>query len=315
MQTAFAQLKLFTEPYVHSYYQTTGRQPILKAIYSAKKSIDIEIYLLTDKRIINALIKQSHAGVKIRIILEKSPYNPNNSYSKANKWRKLLKNNDITIKSGNPIFALTHEKAIVIDNNKALIMTLNLTYSAFKWNREYGIIDDTNADVQEIEQVFNADWHRNTPTLTNKNLLWSPVNSQTRLMDLIKSARKSIIIENEEFIDKEIARALAKAAKKHVNIKLILPQRMAHQYLVKKLIHNGAHVRFFDPNKDQLNMHAKMMVVDSTTAYVGSINFSYSSLQKNRELGILIHAQNNADIIRQLTKVFYHDWNNATTNV
>ncbi len=313
MQTAFAQLKLFTEPYVHQYYQTTGRQPILKAIYSAKKSIDIEIYLLTDKRIINALIKRARAGIKIRIILEQSPYNPNNSYSKANKWRKLLKSNGINIESGNPKFSLTHEKAIVIDNNEALIMTLNLTYSAFKWNREYGIIDD--ADVQEIEQVFNADWHRNTPTLTNKNLLWSPVNSQTRLLNLIKSAKQSIIIENEEFIDKEIARALVKAAKKHINIKLILPKRMAHKYLVKKLIRNGAHVKTLDPAKNQLNMHAKMMVVDNTTAYVGSINFSYSSLQKNRELGILIHAQNDADVITQLTKVFYHDWNNAATQV
>ncbi len=312
MQSAFARLQLFTEPYVHHYYQTTGRQPVLKAIYGAKKTIDIEIYLLTDKRTINALIKQAQSGVKIRIILEKSPYNPNNSYSKAKKWQKLLEHNDIAIKSGNPKFSLTHEKAIVIDNNKALIMTLNLTYSSFKWNREYGIIDDNQADVAEIEQVFNADWHRNPVKVTNKDLLWSPVNSQKRLINLIKSAKKSIIIENEEIIDKDIARALVKAAKKHVNIKLILPKRMMNNYLVKKLIRNGAHVRFFDPNKGQLNMHAKMMVVDNSEAYVGSINFSYSSLQKNRELGIMIHAQNNADIITQLAKVFYHDWNNAS---
>jgi len=34
-------------------------------------------------------------------------------------------------------------------------------------------------------------------------------------------------------------------------------------------------------------MHAKAMIVDGDTAYVGSINFTKNSIERNREIGLI----------------------------
>jgi len=34
-------------------------------------------------------------------------------------------------------------------------------------------------------------------------------------------------------------------------------------------------------------MHAKAMIIDGDTAYVGSINFTKNSIERNREIGLI----------------------------
>ena len=55
-----------------------GAYPILKAIEDAKKTIDIQVYMLTMNDIIQALVKAAQRKVTVRIILEKEPFNPGN---------------------------------------------------------------------------------------------------------------------------------------------------------------------------------------------------------------------------------------------
>jgi phosphatidylserine/phosphatidylglycerophosphate/cardiolipin synthase-like enzyme len=56
-------------------------------------------------------------------------------------------------------------------------------------------------------------------------------------------------------------------------------------------------------------MHAKMIISDDKKAYIGSINFSTQSMDKNRELGIILTQQ---DIIQTISTTFQKDWNTAT---
>ena len=56
-------------------------------------------------------------------------------------------------------------------------------------------------------------------------------------------------------------------------------------------------------------MHAKLILVDGARACVGSENFSPTSLDANRELGIVL-----ADpaAIATLSAAFEHDWSTGT---
>jgi len=56
-------------------------------------------------------------------------------------------------------------------------------------------------------------------------------------------------------------------------------------------------------------IHVKSMIVDGTSAYLGSENFSYTSLDKNREVGLIT---NQADVIGTMKGTFEGDWSNAT---
>ncbi|MFM9053962.1 MAG: phospholipase D-like domain-containing protein, partial [Solirubrobacterales bacterium] len=56
------------------------------------------------------------------------------------------------------------------------------------------------------------------------------------------------------------------------------------------LTKNGVEVKLFDNNTPQgvLYIHAKAIVADGTRAFMGSENFGYSSMNYNRELGLML---------------------------
>jgi phosphatidylserine/phosphatidylglycerophosphate/cardiolipin synthase-like enzyme len=55
----------------------------------------------------------------------------------------------------------------------------------------------------------------------------------------------------------------------------------------------------------KLYMHAKIIVVDGKTAFVGSENISTQSLDRNRELGIIV---SDAGVLNTLQSTFQKDW-------
>ena len=55
-------------------------------------------------------------------------------------------------------------------------------------------------------------------------------------------------------------------------------------------------------------MHAKIIVVDGQKAFVGSENISTASLERNREVGLLIADTN---VINTLQQTFQQDWTDS----
>jgi phosphatidylserine/phosphatidylglycerophosphate/cardiolipin synthase-like enzyme len=56
---------------------------------------------------------------------------------------------------------------------------------------------------------------------------------------------------------------------------------------------------------NRLYIHAKVIIIDRKAAFIGSINFSKYSIDRNRELGIIVM---DPEIIRRLEDVFNRDW-------
>ena len=57
--------------------------------------------------------------------------------------------------------------------------------------------------------------------------------------------------------------------------------------------------------KIQYYMHAKLIIIDQKLAFVGSENLSWESLNRNREVGILISDQ---PTVQSLSAIFDGDW-------
>ncbi len=305
---AFSATKIIIEP-------QSGRTPILNAIKQAKKSIKMEMYLLSDQKIIHALINSAKQGVNIQVLLEQTPYQSNNKpNTQPERVFSQLSKAGIHVKWTSPHYKLTHEKALIIDHKTAYILTFNQTYSAYKFNREYGIIDTDANDVSEIEKVFNNDWSNKNPKVFEKNLLWSPINARSKILGLIYAAKFSLFIEAEEVQDWAIEAALVKRAKSGIDVRLILPKSTQIPKNVKNLMKHGVKIRFLNQNKKQLYMHAKMILADGQSAYIGSENLSYASLNYNRELGIILRQSRGYQekhILKILEKTFLLDWSHA----
>lgn len=278
-----------------------GRQPILDAIDNARQEILVEMYLLSDKQIIEALSNARGRGVAVNVMLEKHPFGGSNL---NNKSEKTLRENGVAVKWTNPSFSLTHEKAVVIDGRQAFILNQNLTASAFTKNREYNIIDTNPEDVSEVRNIFLADWERREFKPTTTHLIISPKNSRAALTTLIKSAIKTIDIEMEYIEDEKIVSLLSDKAKT-TQIRLIIPtftQFPANKDSAKRLAQDGVSVKTLSSPY----IHAKMILTDDVKAYIGSINLSTQSMDENRELGIMLSEN---EIIKTLAETFSSDWN------
>ncbi len=290
-------LQLFIEP-------EAGRAPIIDAIKNAQKEILVEMYLLSDKYVIESLIESRAKGIAVDVMLEEHPFGGGNINTKT---KAELESHDIAFKWTNSDFALTHEKAIVIDSSTALILTQNLTTSSFDKNREYNLINKDPKDVMEIKNIFISDWERkdHTPT-TDTHLVISPSFSRPAITSLINSAAHEIDIEIESFNDKGIA-SLLKSVAKNVNIKLIIPplkEINSNSEVARDLLNSGISVKTLSSPY----VHAKLILVDNSKAYVGSINLSAQSMDENREVGMILTQK---DIIDSLQSSFSKDWENA----
>jgi len=291
-------VQVFVEP-------DAGESPVVNAIESAKKSVWLEMYLMSDSKVIYALEDAANHGVDVRVMLEPNPFGA----SPPTKTMDELKAAGAKVEDSDPSFALTHEKGMVIDGTTAFIMTSNFSRaglggysSSSSYNdRDYGIIDTNSQDVQTVAAIFQADWNRASVQISDPNLVVSPVNSRNDLTTLLNSARSSIFIESEEMNDSSIEQVLANAARRGVKVEVILPSGTSNNAGISAIQPGGVQVR----EDSGLYMHAKLIIVDGQKAFVGSENFSAQSLDQNRELGIIIADQG---ALQTLQNTFQHDW-------
>ncbi len=291
-------VQVFVEP-------SAKAQPITQAIATATKSVWVEVYLLTDRDVINALENAANRGVDVRVLLELHPYG-GGATSPAQVLQEL-QTAGVKAEGADPRLHYTHEKARIVDGATLYGMSCNLTYSGLGGSdRDYGVIDTNAPDVQEAATIFQADWQRQTPTLTDPNLVVSPVNARAKLAALIAGAHHTLYVEDEEMSDTQSEDALIAAAQRGVTVELVLPTSAASSNGsdVARLTQGGVHVRYIGSPY----MHAKLIIADGAVAFVGSDNFSANSLDDNRELGLVI-----ADpvAIDTLGQTFSGDWAKA----
>lgn len=288
-----------------------GTGPVVNAIKDAKKSVWLEIYLLSNQDIISALEEDANRGIDVRVMLEQHPFGGGN-ISPTTTVSKL-KSAGVKAQFTNPAFKLTHEKGMVIDQATAYIMTSNFTNAALgagssTRNREYLIVDTNKKDVQAVASIFQADWDRTTPDISNDNLVVSPVNSRNAFTTLIGSAKKTLQIEAEEMNDNSLEEALITADQQGVEVQVILPKQNDNSGStpdgIASIKHGGVSVR----EDSKLYMHAKIIIVDGKKAFVGSENISTQSLDENRELGIII---SDNDVLNTLQQTFEKDWSQS----
>jgi len=280
-----------------------GRAPILNAINNTRYSLHLVMYGFTDDAILNALINQHDRGKNVQIILEEAPYKAGKENVKAiNAFTKHGLNWQGTI----PSIRLIHQKTLVIDADKALVMTFNFTNSTFKQTRNFALVLEDPRLVREIEEHFSADWNHQVSLSHHPSLIWSPGESRRKIIALINHAKQSISIYAQQLNDYKIVGALANAAKGGVQID-VLTSRKLNDKQAAYLQQRGVNIRY---SKD-LYIHAKAFIIDQQTAIIGSTNLTRASLDDNRELSVITQDKN---IIKPLSETFEKDWQNANAN-
>lgn len=266
---------------------------IIAAIKGAKTSVHMTMYLLTNNDVEDALIALHKAGKDVKVVLNKNF--PSNGGDNTDTYSKL-KGQGVDVVYAPGSYTFTHEKAVIIDGEKVLIMTMNLTASSAKDNREFIATDSDPDDVAAAESIFDADYTSTAITLNSKLVVSpaeaQPVDPRTRLSTLIKSAKKTLDVEIQSLSDGTITDAILAAKDAGVAVRIVTTapgdneETPAELDMLTKL--KGKSVPVVGLAKPYV--HAKAIVVDGALAFVGSQNFTPTALFQNRELGVVTDA-------------------------
>lgn len=300
---------------------------MLIALASAQHTICFETYILaadrTGDRFKAVLIERVKAGVAVRII-----YDAVGSFGLPESWVDELRRAGCEVIDFNPIapwrrrFRLSHRdhrKIIVVDNRVAFTGGLNIAddYAAVEdggvgWHDMHCRV--TGAIAHDLARMFRRTWLRcggpDYPVEPPPPPVAPPSDSApfVRLLDntlrrqrttvrraylhVINAAHKLVLIQNAYFLpDRGLRRALARAAARGVDVRVMVPGRSdvrliewAGLYVLRRLARRG--VKIF--RWRGVMMHAKTATVDALWSTIGSYNFDAQSRFNNLEVTVEI---------------------------
>jgi cardiolipin synthase len=230
-----------------------------------------------------------------------------------------------------------HRKIVVVDRRIALTGGMNLAWPYMGSAPDPGFWTDLSAVVEgpaaaDLEALFLSDWAFATgedPSMLVRGAASpdtshavshhsaSPDDSSVQvvasgpdvpddplyetLVSLIFAARKRIWIVTPYFVpDEMLSRALNLAARRGVDVRLIVPAHsnhvtadLARESYLRDLHQAGGQVLLYQP----VMLHAKAVVFDDRLAVIGSANMDNRSLFLNYEVALFLYSRQEVDAV------------------
>ena len=283
---------------------------ILAAIERARKSLRVKMFVFSDPRLIDAVIAAKQRGVAVRIMLNAGRRDGDDDNAES---RKVLRHAGIEVIDGNPDFALTHEKSMVVDDDVAFVKSLNWAPENLDETRDYAIVTDHRHEVDEIVACFEADWERKTfKGHEESTLIWCRGLGRERVAHFIDQAKHTLVVQNERYQDAVIIERLVRAQTRGVKVRVMA--RAPHTLKKDKLVEGVGGLRILQDvgvrvhKLKHLRLHGKLLLADDARAIIGSINLAPGSFDDRRELAIEV---DDKKVIKRLVEVTEHDWKHS----
>lgn len=285
-------------------------QPLIDAINSAKRSLNVRMFLFTDETLLNAVIAAKQRGVNVRVMLNPAR---RSGESENDASRQKLADAGIDVRDSHPKFDLTHQKSMVVDDEIGYVESLNWEPRDLTETRDYAVTTTNALEVQQMIECFDADWNqKDFAPHPDSRLIWCPDNGRQRIADFIDRAEHTLYLQNERYQDAVIIEHLVRAVGRGVKVHILA--KPLHTLKGSKLIEAVGGLRILQDvgakvhRTHHVKLHAKMMLADGKRAIVGSINLAPGSFDSRRELAI---ETDNAHVVERLEKVARADWESS----
>jgi cardiolipin synthase len=265
-----------------------GVAPVLLALKKAKTSIDIVVFRLDMKEVVNELGAAVARGLTVRALVA---HTNRGGEKTLRKLELQMLESGVTVSRTADDLVRYHGKLLIIDGRTLHVNGFNFTELDVSRSRSFGIATSQRSVVQEALKLFQADCDRKPYISTNAQLVVSPENSRARLSAFIKGAKHQLFIYDPEATDPVIMRLLAERAKAGVDVRIIGKSSAKGDVSVQKY-----------PGK---RLHVRSIMRDGSHAFLGSQSLRRIELDRRREVGIFISQKR---IVRQMVAVFESDW-------
>lgn len=272
------------------------RTRLVGAIDGARASLEVATYILEDAQIVESLERAHGRGVSVRVLVD--GMRTDNEPAIA-----ALLAAGVDVRTSMPEFEHYHPKILVADASTAWVMSANLNGYSMESERNHGVVLRDPRDVAHVRSVFEQDFGGPVADLECTRLVLSPLNSRERIEALIASAETDLRLQQLSLTDRAVRTRIAERAAAGVRVRVILADPAwidSNTESARILREGGAEVRFLSVPEN----HAKLIVADEA-AFVGSENLSWTSLERNREIGIVSDAPSTTG---PLVEAFETDW-------
>ena len=143
-----------SKPVNHAYFSPgdTCLNAIIASIKSAKSSLKICVFTISDDRITRAILRAHRSGIQVKILTDNEKL-----YDKGSDIREL-KQAGIPVRVDNTANHM-HHKFAILDNQTVLTGSYNWTRSAALYNHENLIITNEKTLVTNFCREFDRLWN------------------------------------------------------------------------------------------------------------------------------------------------------------
>ncbi|MEW6222112.1 MAG: phosphatidylserine/phosphatidylglycerophosphate/cardiolipin synthase family protein [Candidatus Hadarchaeota archaeon] len=303
---------------------------ILGLIENARTSIDMEVYTIYKYTsgpvadIVNAINRAASRGVRVRILIDNEIYTKLATESPSS--RAMLDNMDahenIELRQSG---WLMHSKVVIADNEAACVSSANMSTSGMTTSRNTGVIVRGETFVRALEAVFEAGWtgNENQPGFENGwtvdwikpvvtqigSLNWVPQTLDV-ILDLVNSASKTIRIPMYVISGSpsQLTNTVENAGARGVDVKIMVDRDYSNlsEYPVLLRLDQSPNTEVKYAGLSNYGVyHSKTAVADGARAYVGSANWTSTSMTSRREIGVYFEDGTLASAIENM---FQSDW-------
>jgi phosphatidylserine/phosphatidylglycerophosphate/cardiolipin synthase-like enzyme len=271
---------------------------LTEAIEASQSTIDLMMYQFTRPALVKSLSAASGRGVAIRVVIDARQ--TENAATVA-----ALKAAGVDIRAAPARFSHNHSKVLIVDKNTAFLMSANFNDYSMASERNYGLVVTSPQDVGDLQTVFDADFAGVALSgLDCTRLILSPANARDRLGSLIGSAEKTLDLAVMYLSDAALEDAVIARHKAGVSLRILFADPgwiKSNSETAARLKAEGISVRYLSYPE----LHAKLIVADDRV-FIGSQNLSWTSLEKNREVGLIDTTQ---ELVGKVNVQFDADWN------
>lgn len=270
----------------------------------ANTSIIIRMFIWKDDRtgrtIRDSLLRVADRGVQISITKEASGdfFETHQSFldtrkSRDARWVRFWHHKNISVDHR---AIRDHSKVFIIDKNIVLLTGMNIAEEyEYRWH-DYLIELRGGTFVRElVDNTMRPRIQGNARLVVN---LDGHMNVRSHVTQMIKKAKRSIIVEQCYFHDTSITKELIQKSKEGVRITIIIPKRadIGHHgnlETVEQLLSGGdrKNIRILVYPR---MFHGKLIIVDKYTAFTGSANLNTLSLDRTGEVCVELRGRSSA---------------------
>jgi cardiolipin synthase len=258
-----------------------GDARVLSLIAGATISIEVVMYQLSATSVQVALAEAHARGVRVRVILDRAQ-------SRTDERVAAFRAKGVEAQASSESFSYSHQKTLLVDGKKLFVFSGNFDRASFTTGRNFGVVVRDPEDLWDVHDLFEADWNERKPDLTCTRLVVAPVNAKSRVVAFIDGAKTELAVEALYASDKDVVDAIVRAANRGVTVRVLFNDPAFGvgdaTDTAALFTSHGIPVR----RSPDLFIHAKLIVADRESAFIGSENFSTNSLLRNREVGVIV---------------------------